>query len=141
MQSTYSNITEANVRFSEVDSAKIVWHGNYLKYFEDGRDAFAKQFGLNYLYFAENDLSLPIVHLDIFFAKPLRYTDRIEIHTTLILQESAKMVFNYELFKLPEKELVCRGSTTQVFVNSEGKLHFVEPKFFKDWKNNKLLNQ
>ncbi len=131
MQRTYSNITESNIRFSEVDSAKIVWHGNYLKYFEDGRDAFAKQYGLSYLYFAENDLSLPIVHLELFFAKPLRYTDRIEIHTTLVLQESAKMVFNYELFKLPEKDLVCRGSTTQVFCQFRRKTSFDRTGFFQ----------
>ena len=31
---------EIIVRFSEVDSMRIVWHGNYLKYFEDGRESF-----------------------------------------------------------------------------------------------------
>ena len=38
------------VRFSEVDSMKIVWHGNYVHYFEDGREAFGKKYeGLSYL--------------------------------------------------------------------------------------------
>ena len=38
-----------NIRFSEVDSLLIVWHGHYLKYFEDAREAFGRKYGLGYL--------------------------------------------------------------------------------------------
>jgi len=35
--------TETIIRFSEVDSMGVVWHGNYIKYFEDGREAFGNK--------------------------------------------------------------------------------------------------
>ena len=37
------------VRFSETDPLGIVWHGNYIKYFEEGREAFGRKYGLSYL--------------------------------------------------------------------------------------------
>ena len=39
------NTVEIPIRFSEVDSLHVVWHGHYVKYFEDGREAFGKDFG------------------------------------------------------------------------------------------------
>ena len=44
-----TNRTTFRVRFSEIDSMQIVWHGEYVRYFEDGREAFGKQYGLDYM--------------------------------------------------------------------------------------------
>ena len=44
---------EINVRFSEVDSMGIVWHGNYATYFEDAREVFGRLYHLEYLYIFE----------------------------------------------------------------------------------------
>ncbi len=41
--------TTIKVRFSEVDSMQIVWHGEYVRYFEDGRESFGKHYGLGYM--------------------------------------------------------------------------------------------
>ena len=48
-ESLFEVQTEIRVRFSEVDSMGVVWHGNYLKYFEDGREAFGRKHGLGYV--------------------------------------------------------------------------------------------
>ena len=37
---------EFEIRFSEVDSMNIVWHGAYPLYFEDAREAFGKKYDL-----------------------------------------------------------------------------------------------
>ena len=42
------------VRFSEVDSMRVVWHGSYPLYFEDAREAFGKEFALEYMRIADN---------------------------------------------------------------------------------------
>ena len=57
------NKKEVIVRFSEVDSLHIVWHGHYLKYFEDGREAFGNEFGLGYLDLYSNGLLIPVVRI------------------------------------------------------------------------------
>ena len=35
-------------RFSEMDPIRVIWHGNYLKYLEDAREAFGREYGLSY---------------------------------------------------------------------------------------------
>jgi len=41
--------SEIRVRFAETDPLGIVWHGNYIQYFEDGREAFGRHHGIAYL--------------------------------------------------------------------------------------------
>ena len=62
---------EILVRFSEVDSMRIVWHGNYLKYFEDGREAFGLKYNLGYLDVYKHNVMIPIVKVNCY--------DRLEI--------------------------------------------------------------
>ena len=85
------------VRFSEVDSMRIVWHGNYLKYFEDGREAFGEQHGLDYLKIYENGHLTPIVHTEMDFKSPLRYGDDGIIETRLINTPAAKIIHEYRI--------------------------------------------
>ena len=40
---------DVRVRFSETDNLGVVWHGNYVKYFEDGREAFGREHNISYL--------------------------------------------------------------------------------------------
>ena len=48
-ETTLSYVAEIPVRFSEVDSLQIVWHGHYIEYMEEAREAFGKKYGLSYL--------------------------------------------------------------------------------------------
>ena len=57
--------TRTTVRFSEVDSMQVVWHGNYVKYFEDGREAFGREFDLTSLDAKKQGFALPIVKLSM----------------------------------------------------------------------------
>ena len=38
------------IRFSEVDALRMVWHGNYVQYMEDAREAFGRKYGLEYMH-------------------------------------------------------------------------------------------
>lgn len=46
-----TELLEFDIRFSEVDSMNVVWHGSYPLYFEDAREAFGRKYGLGYLVF------------------------------------------------------------------------------------------
>lgn len=61
------------VRFSEVDSMNVVWHGSYPLYFEDAREAFGKQYGLEYMGFFDHGYFAPLVDLSFHYKKPIRY--------------------------------------------------------------------
>ena len=129
-----SSQKEVLVRFSEVDSMMIVWHGNYVKYLEDGREDFGRKFGIGYLQVLEDGLGLPIVDLNIKYKKSLQYGDRVIVETTFVESQSTKLVFNYRLFLPTTLEVLCTATTTQVFLDLKGNLQMIDPPSFKAWK-------
>ena len=129
-----SSQKEVLVRFSEVDSMMIVWHGNYVKYLEDGREDFGRKFDIGYLQVLEDGLGLPIVDLNIKYKKSLQYGDRVIVETTFVESQSTKLVFNYRLFLPTTLEVLCTATTTQVFLDLKGNLQMIDPPSFKAWK-------
>lgn len=125
---------QIRVRFNEVDSLNIVWHGNYLKYFEDGREAFGREFGLTYLDAKNHGFATPIVKSSLEHQLPLRYGDVATIETTYLNTRAAKLMFGY-CIKNEQGQTVCTGETTQVFTNFETNTMALNlPDFFRIWK-------
>lgn len=131
-----SEKTEVRVRFNEADPLGIVWHGHYIRYFEDGREAFGNKYGLGYLDFYKQGFIVPIVSVHCDYKKSLRYGDRVIIETIYTSSEAAKMKFNYSLFNAETGELVASGYSVQVFLDKNtSTLQLTNPPFFEDWKN------
>ena len=127
--------SEVRVRFVETDPLGIVWNGNYIQYFEDGREAFGRLHGISYLDQKEFGYATPIVKSSTDHKLPLRYGDIATIKTIYVDNPAAKMVFRYEIYN-QNQELVCTGETVQVFVDNigEGDLSLTIPDFFMTWK-------
>ena len=135
VQKTLKHTTELEVKFSEADPLGIVWHGHYIRYFEDGREAFGKKYGVGYLAFYKEGFVIPIVNIQCSYKRSLRYGDSVRIEIEYISSVAAKMVFNYYLYNAGTDELVATGSSVQVFLDKEGSvLQLVSPPFFEDWK-------
>jgi acyl-CoA thioester hydrolase len=126
--------TTVKVRFSEVDLMGIVWHGQYIKYFEDGREDFGNKFGINYLDFNKNDFVVPIVKIECNYKKPLVYGDTVMVETRFIDCDAAKLIFNYTLYKGINNEIIATGLSTQVFMSLQHELLLNFPPFFLEWK-------
>lgn len=128
--------TQTTVRFSEVDSMQVVWHGEYVRYFEDGREAFGREYpGLGYLDFYANGYTAPIVDLQLQYVSPLTVNDIAVIETRFIESPAAKLCFEYIIHRKSDGALVARGSSVQVFVNAEGNMELNNPIFFEEWKS------
>ncbi len=138
-----THTSQVRVRFVETDPLGIVWHGNYIQYFEDGREAFGRHHGISYLDQKEFGFATPIVKSSTDHKLPLRYGDVATIRTIYIDNPAAKMVFRYEIYN-QDNLLVCTGETVQVFVDNigDGDLALNVPDFFQKWKQKVgLLNE
>ena len=111
---------------------QIVWDGNYLEYFEDGREDFCIKNGISYLDAKEQGYSTPIVKSVCEHKLPLKYGDVFIVETTYIPTIAVKLVFRYRVFC--NGKLVCTGETVQVFLDEVGKLALIYPQFILDWK-------
>ncbi len=135
------NTVEIPIKFSEVDSLRVVWHGNYVRYFEDGREAFGKQYGLGYLDVYEHGLAVPLIDLQVNFKRILEYGDHAIIETTFVNSPAAKLIFEYKILSAKHGYIACEGKTTQVFMNPVNKELFITmPSFMEDWKKKWNIN-
>lgn len=139
MSRTLTSSMFVHVRFSECDPLKIVWHGNYVKYFEDGREDFGKKFNFSYLeIYRENGLAVPLVHLECDYKRQVGHGETLRVETTLVDDPAAKIVFLYKIHN-SNNEVVCTGKTIQAFVHLEKKeLQLTMPPFFQAWKDQYL---
>ena len=135
-----SSSTVIPVRFNEADPLGVVWHGHYLRYFEDGREAFGKEYGIAYLDFYKNGLAVPIVSAHCDYKKPLRYGDTMIVETTYQPTPAAKLTFHYTIRSVQQNEVIATGMTTQVFVDVKTfDLHLTIPPFFETWRKQREL--
>lgn len=122
------------IRFSEVDSMNIVWHGSYPLYFEDAREAFGQKFGLGYMTIFSNGYYAPLVEMSFKYKKPLVYESKPTIVITYIPTESAKIVFEYEIIDADNGTVYATGKTVQVFMDKDYQLVWENPEFYQEWK-------
>lgn len=125
---------EIVVRFSEADPLGIAWHGNYVKYFEDAREAFGKKYNLSYLNILEQGYVAPLIKISLEFKQALKYNEKAIVEIIHINTNAAKIIFKYNVYRSSDNELVTTGETVQVFVVNGGELSITMPDFYIHWK-------
>lgn len=122
------------VRFSEVDSMNIVWHGSYMLYFEDAREAFGRQYGIDYLTIFGHGYYAPLVDINFSYKCPIIYGMEPEITITYTPTDAAKIVFDYEIHDRKDGSLLATGHSVQVFLDLQYQLVWTNPPFYEEWK-------
>ena len=131
---TLTAVHPFEIRFSEVDSMNIVWHGSYMLYFEDAREAFGARYGLEYMTIFGNGYYAPLVEMDFKFKSPMRYESHPEIIITYRPTESAKIVFDYEIRDRDTGTVCATGRSVQVFMDRNYELVWESPEFYRNWQ-------
>lgn len=127
---------EIPIRFSETDAMGVVWHGNYLKFYEDAREQFGQAYQLHYLDMFNQGMLTPIVHSELFHKCSLYYGDSAVVESYFIRQAAAKIKFEFKIYSKKTGALAAYGSTTQVFMDNDSReLQLNKPPFFIDWEN------
>lgn len=126
---------DVRVRFSEVDSLGMVWHGHYVKYLEDARETFGRQFGLEYMRIFENGYITPIVDMHVKYKHTATVDDILTIHITYRPERGGKLTFDYTMHRKRDNLLILTATTTQLFVTRDGMFEPSCPDFFQAWKD------
>ncbi|MCM1040970.1 MAG: acyl-CoA thioesterase [Bacteroides sp.] len=126
--------TEFSVRFSEVDSMGIVWHGNYALYFEDAREAFGKKYHIGYHDILKSGYGAPVVEMQISYKRAMPYGTMARAIAFFVNTVAAKVIFEYEIRSMDDNILLASGRSVQVFIDDKGQLVLFNPDFYKVWK-------
>lgn len=123
------------IRFSEVDSMNVVWHGSYPLYFEDAREAFGKKYGLEYMSFFDHGYFAPLVELTFHYKKAIKYGMKPRIDIIYRPTVAAKIVFDYEIHDPEDESLIATGHSVQVFMDTNYQLVWVTPTSTSNGRN------
>ncbi len=115
------------VRFPEVDSYGVVWHGHYIAYFEVARNTLCAAGGFTPAEALALGYKVPITRATLEVKRPARLDDRLQAAVRLREPETARLVMDYEVRRLPARELLASGSTEQVVLNPHGELLLTLP--------------
>ena len=123
-----------DIRFSEVDSMNVVWHGSYMLYFEDARELFGEKFDLTYMGYVRHGYYAPMVEMNIQWKKPILYGMRPRIDIIYRPTVAAKVVFDYEIHDTADESLFATAHSVQVFMDLNYQLVLYSPKFYEEWQ-------
>jgi acyl-CoA thioester hydrolase len=105
-----------SVPFHDLDPMRVVWHGNYLKYFDKARFALFEAAGIDlYQYLLENKYAFPITRTSIKHIAPLLPKD-IFVCKATVTEARFKIAMDFEIRRFPNKEICTRGSSEQLAV-------------------------
>lgn len=113
------SISNIRVRYAETDRMDVVYHSNYLIWFETARIAMLDQIGIPYREIEARGLFLPVLTVSAEYKRPARFDDRLEIHLFMKKKPRARMHFEYEVRH--EGELLATGRTSHGFMDKTGK--------------------
>ena len=121
--------TRVRVRYAETDQMGVVYHSNYLIWFEVGRVEFIRQLGLNYKQMEEEGCGIAVVDVHARYKAPARYDDELVIETRLLAARGAVVRFGYRILRVPDGLLLCEGETMHVVVGMDMKKRSLPPKY------------
>ena len=113
--------TTVRVRYGEVDRMGVVYHANYLPYFEEGRTEFLRSLGHSYRAVEEGGVLLVVADAGLKFLRPARYDDVLRVRTRLASVGGVRLLFTYEVDRPADGTLCALGHTTLAATDREGR--------------------
>jgi acyl-CoA thioester hydrolase len=121
--------TRVRVRYAETDQMGVVYHSNYLIWFEVGRVELIRQLGLNYRQMEEEGCGIAVVDVHARYKAPARYDDELVIETRLLAARGAVVRFGYRILRIADGLLLCEGETMHVVVGMDMKKRSLPAKY------------
>lgn len=122
---------QVRVRYSETDQMGVVYHGNYVPYFEMGRVEWLRDKGVSYKSMEERGVALPIVSMNINYKKSARYDELLTVKTTFRNQTTVKIEFDCEI-RNEANELLTTAHFVLVFVDLKTGRPMAPPIYIKE---------
>ncbi len=113
----FEHRSQLRVRYAETDQMGVVWHGNYILYFEDARTEALRACGGSYRELETRGVMMPVVDLDVHYLKSAVYDDLLTIIVRVEEPPGARMTFGYEVLNEAGETLVT-GHTILAFVDA-----------------------
>ena len=122
--------TTVRVRYAETDQMGVVYHSNYLIWFEVGRVELMRALGFEYKAMeTEDDCHIVVADVHCRYEKPARYDELLRIRTRIAEWRNRIVKFSYQIFRDADDLLLATGDTTHVICGRNGRPKSLPPKY------------
>ncbi|MCK9408495.1 MAG: thioesterase family protein [Bacteriovoracaceae bacterium] len=111
--------TDIRVRYAETDGMKVVYHGNYLTYFEEARTNLFRNIGIVYTEIERAGFFLVVVEAHAHYRRSAIYDDILHVKASLKERPSMKLTIDYEITRNSEPEILATGQTVHAFLDAQ----------------------
>lgn len=124
--------TPIEVRYQETDQMGVVYHANYLVWFEIGRTKLIEELGFRYADMEKNNVVSPVIDAHISYKDAIRYGESVTLETWLEKYDGIRSVYGYNVIGENDK-IAVTGSTEHVIVKKDTFRPLSLRKAFPDW--------
>lgn len=124
------------VSYGETDAMQVVYHAEYIHFFERSRGELCRVCGLSYAEIEKAGFMLPVKEVQCRYRSPARYDDAIFIHAMISEIRRASIRFEYEIWDEGKKTLLCTGMSLHAFTDRN-----VRPVAIPGWIKESFLRQ
>lgn len=119
----FVNKTEIRVIYADTDQMGVVYHSNYLRYFEIGRTELLRELGISYKDMEACGLFLPVKEVFIDYKISIKYDDIIVVNTCIDKLKNVSLKLKYEIRNKEDSDLLyTTGYTLHPFINKSGEI-------------------
>jgi acyl-CoA thioester hydrolase len=109
------------VRFEETDMMGVVYYAKFLTWFEVGRISLLRDIGLGYKDWVKRGFHIPVVQAHADYRASARLDDEVLVKTRVESIGRSSIRFGNEVYRLPDRELLCTGHTVHALIGEDGK--------------------
>jgi acyl-CoA thioester hydrolase len=118
------------VRYAETDQMGIVYHSNFLVWFEVGRVELMRALGFDYKRMEiEDDTHMVVVDVHCRYHHPARYDELLTVRARILEVKNRTLKFGYEVFRQADQKLLATGHTIHVACTRAGQVKQFPEKY------------
>ncbi|UBH23381.1 acyl-CoA thioesterase [Macrococcus armenti] len=128
----YITEKKIDVRYAETDKMGVVYHANYLVWFEVGRTDFIKKAGFNYQSMEDEGLISPVLDVQVKYKQSVTYPESVIVKTWIDQYSKLKTIYAYEVIK-EDGSIAATGKTTHVIIKKGSEKPVRLDRYYPDW--------
>ena len=113
--------SRVRVRYAETDKMGVVYHSNYLIWFEIGRTDWLRDTGWTYREMEADGIQLPVIEAHCEYRQGARYDDELEIRTRAKKLSPVRVQFEYEAIRSADGAMLATGHTVHATIDRQGR--------------------
>ena len=121
---------DVRVRYAETDSMGVVYHANYLVWFEMGRSEYCRTRGFNYRDLEDAGYYLVVSEARCTYRKPARYDEVVQVRTFLHALRRRSLCFRYQVVRKGSRETLVEGETKHLCIDAAGRVKVIPDRYF-----------